>query len=280
MFIKEQPGAVQAIRLQEFVAGSGFTDIEIDAERLAVVLEAKRGWALPTLAQLEYYLPRLKKTEIGRVVVVSECTPQFAMTRLPKTVGDVPLVYLSWRRLVTLAETCGPKTNAEKRILLELTSYLRSLMTMQNHISNLVYVASLGTAVTEWSKPFTPVQIVVEKGRYFHPIGNRYPKEPPNYVAFRWNGQLQQIRHVEDYVISTDLHEQFAEMRSKTRDRHFVYTLGPPIVPPKTVKTGNLFRGARVWAAIDLLFTCDSISEARDRTNARLAAVGRAPDTE
>ena len=74
---------------------------------------------------------------------------------------------------------------------------------MQNQTSNMVYVVSLGTEVQEWSAPFTPVEIVVKKDKYFHPVGNGYPKEPPNYLGFRWHGKLQQIRHIDDYVIST-----------------------------------------------------------------------------
>jgi hypothetical protein len=55
---------------------------------------------------------------------------------------------------------------------------------------------------------------------------------------------------------------------------HLVYTLGPPILPPRAVKTGNLYRAQRVEAAIDLLLTCETISEARDRTRKRLQAAG------
>lgn len=47
VFSNEDPGALQAVRLQEFVPGSGFTDIEIETDRLALVLEAKVGWSLP-----------------------------------------------------------------------------------------------------------------------------------------------------------------------------------------------------------------------------------------
>jgi hypothetical protein len=39
---------------------------------------------------------------------------------------------------VRLAEACAPPGHAEKRMLRELTTYLRGLMTMQNHTSNLV----------------------------------------------------------------------------------------------------------------------------------------------
>jgi hypothetical protein len=38
--------------------------------------------------------------------------------------------------------------------------------------------------------------------------------------------------------------------------------------------TGRLFRAQRVWAALDLLLTCGTIREARDKTQERLIAAG------
>ena len=51
---------------------------------------------------------------------------------------------------------------------------------------------------------------------------------------------------------------------------HFLYTLGPAIVPQKIVKTGRIYRSGRVWAMLDLLLACDTISQARDLTKKRL----------
>ena len=45
---------------------------------------------------------------------------------------------------------------------------------------------------------------------------------------------------------------------------HFIYKLGPAIVPSKEVKTGNIYPNGRVWAMLDTLLTSDTISEARD----------------
>ena len=93
-------------------------------------------------------------------------------------------------------------------------------------VSNLV---ALGSTVQSWSAPFTPIQIVVDN-LYFCPIGNGYPKEPPNYLGFRWNGRLQQICHVDGYKVLASC----------------------------------------VQAAIDLLLPATTIREARDKTQERL----------
>jgi hypothetical protein len=267
-------GTVQALRLQEFLTGGGFTDIEIETTQVALIVEAKVGWSLPTEQQLTQYAPRLEKAGIGRILVVSECTAEFAEPRIPTEVAGVPVVYRSWRDIVLLAEGCAPTGHAERRVVAELTTYLRGLMTMQNHISNLVYVVSLGTQVQDWSAPFTPTQIVVERDRYFCPVGNGYPKEPPNYLGFRWHGKLQQIRHVDSYEVFTDPHEVFPEMVSQSWERHWLFHLGTPIVPPQDVRTGNLYRAQRIEAAIDLLLTAPTIRDARNLTQQRLAAAG------
>jgi hypothetical protein len=55
---------------------------------------------------------------------------------------------------------------------------------------------------------------------------------------------------------------------------HYLYHLGPPIIPPHEVSSGTIKRALRVWAALDLLLTCETINEARDKTKERLAAAG------
>lgn len=67
------------------------------------------------------------------------------------------------------------------------------------------------------------------------------------------------------------MHDEIPEMPDEVWDGDcYVYKLGPAIVPSKTVKTGKIFRNGRVWAMLDTLLTCDTISEARDMTQARL----------
>src|SRR5829696_6833142 len=64
VFLGEKSGELRAVRLQEFLPGSGFTDIELESEHLAMILEAKRGWSLPSEEQLRQYSPRLEQFEI------------------------------------------------------------------------------------------------------------------------------------------------------------------------------------------------------------------------
>jgi hypothetical protein len=272
VFVGADPGELVAVRLQEFVRGGGFTDIELESERLGLIIEAKRGWNLPGEDQLSQYAPRLNVTAGDALLVLAEASPDYAKPLLPSHVSNVPVLYRSWKQIAGLVDTSAHEAgHAEKRLLRELDAYLKGLMTMQNQTSNLVYVVSLAAKPTAWSGSLTPIQIVAERGCYFHEIGRTYPSEPPNYLGFRWDGQLQQIRHVEGYEVITDPHPHFPEIPTQAWERTYLYSLGPPIMPPTPVRTGRLFR---VWAMLDLLLTCETIAEARDLTQARLAATG------
>lgn len=52
---------------------------------------------------------------------------------------------------------------------------------------------------------------------------------------------------------------------------YFVYQLGSKIVPMNEVRTGNIYPSGRIWSHLDLLLTCEMISEARDKTQERIS---------
>ena len=177
--------------------------------------------------------------------------------------------HVGWKEVAQL--TSVPKANhAEKRLLAELRTDLAGIVRMQNQTSNLVFVVSLGSGTPPWSS-LSWTDIVNQKRRYFHPVGKGWSKVPPNYMGFRYGGRLQSIHHVKSWKIVDDIHEEIPELSPKGWPAHFLYTLGPPIVPPKTVKNGKVFPNGRVWAMLDLLLTSDTVSDARDLTQQRLS---------
>lgn len=179
---------------------------------------------------------------------------------------------ISWRRLYEIVDLSRNGCNlTQKNLLRELMKYLGGLMTMQTQESNWVFVVSLGTSKPE-DCDLTWIEIVQKHMKYFHPLGgNGWPKEPPNYIAFRYYGQLQSIHHIEDYVVTKNLHDVIPEMPDHVEDcAFFVYKLGPAIVPSKTVKTGNIYASGRKWAMLDTLLTADTIAEACNISKARM----------
>lgn len=75
------------IRLQQYEKQAGITDIEIESPgEFFLIVEAKRGWNLPGQKQLETYAKRssfcASKGLPRRILVVSECSPEFALLSL------------------------------------------------------------------------------------------------------------------------------------------------------------------------------------------------------
>lgn len=265
------------ICVQEYDKGSGITDIEIkDDKEIFIIIEAKRGWILPTKTQLLKYSTResFVKSPAKRkmIVTLSECSKDYAAHHLGiKDAGGIPIKHVSWKDIHSFSVVAyQTASNSEKKLLRELQLYLRGLMTMQNQTSNEVFVVSLGSGIPE-SCSLSWIDIVKQKGKYFHPMGgNGWPKEPPNYIAFRYYGKLQSIHHIEGYLISKNLHNEIDEMPDRETEAHFVYNLGSSIIPSKEIKTGNIYPNGRVWCHLDALLTCETISEARDLTKKRM----------
>jgi hypothetical protein len=284
----QEQGEILAIRLQEAETGTGRTDIEVETERQHLVIEAKRGWALPEPEQIEKYQQRLlaRDDRARHVAVVAECASDYPPAlALTQSDVSVPVSYMPWAHVAELVVQTvhGLRSQAEKRLLEELHRYLKGVMTMQDVRSNMVYVVSLSTRPIDGISGLTTVQVLERLGRYFCPVGGvnpgGWPKEPPNHLGFRYHGRLQQIRHVEGYAVRLAPWEGIPELTGRVtvpEHKQFDFELGPPIRPEREVRTGNLYRAQRVWCALDLLLTCATIREAHDRTRERLASAGEA----
>jgi hypothetical protein len=151
------------IRLQQREKQAGITDIEIESPgRFFLIVEAKRGWNLPSRKQLETYVLRpsfcASKGLPRRILAMSECSREFALLNLEtQKIAGVEIHPISWNQIARLAvEAQDNCSHAEKRILRELLTYLRGLMTMQKIDSNWVYVLSLGSGTPEGWKISSP----------------------------------------------------------------------------------------------------------------------------
>jgi hypothetical protein len=266
------------IRLQHSQKAGGITDIEIESPgSFYLIIEAKKGWQLPEKVQLQKYADRRlfkdSRAPLKLILALSECGPEYADANLEVSeVSGIPVKPVSWRDIAELADRARSRgSNSEKHVLAELLTYLKGLMSMQNLDSNWVYVVALAQGIPDgWDISW--IDIVAKRKRYFHPVGGGrggWPGEPPNYIAFRYNGKLQSIHHVEGYEVFTNPHEKFSEIPDKKWDPHFVYKLGPAFAPNKEVKTGNIYPNGRVWCMLDTLFTENTISDARNLSKKR-----------
>jgi hypothetical protein len=273
VFPQHDAGEVTSVHLQKHGnKHGGYTDIEIETATTHLIVEAKRWWNLPTEAQLKKYVPRFTKGKRSAIVVMAECERNLGKWKLPPKVKTTPVIYRSWQQVAQLLlQSAGYGNHAEKRLLRELVTYLKGLIDMQNHESNWVYVIALDNKeIQPWSG-MTWCRHVIENKVFHQSIDEHWPKEPPNYLGFRYDRKLQSIHHAEKYEIVTDLYNH-ARVRKREgwmkEPRHFC-RLGQGIIPSRTVKTTGLWN-TRVWAALDLLLRSKTVSAARDKTNKRV----------
>ena len=267
------------IALQKSGEDGGYTDIEIQAgHRFHAILEAKRGWAVATEGQLMRYMPRFVAAgaKLRRVISVSAAARAQAMRRLPRHLNDIGVVHLSWGHLQQLAKKAqGVASGFEEMLWLrQLIQHLQEFVSMERKSDNRVFVVSLGSRAMIPGQAYSWIDVVLKDKCYFHPVGNTWPVEPPNYVGFRYDSRLQSVHHIDSFEIVDNLAACNPLWPPTTVD-HFVYSLGPAMKPGRLLTTGNgIRRAARVWCAIDTLLSGEfnTISDARDETRRRLNA--------
>lgn len=264
------------IMLQVSEEKKGRTDFElILPNEFAVVVEAKKGWLLPDNVQLEKYSLRTAFNTSGLTCIVSlsECKPYYANCYLPNVINGIPVVHIGFSEVSKLIKVARHQTKSihEKENLIQFYQYINRVYSMQKLDSNFVFVVSLGSGFPEnWSLSW--IDIVKRENKYFHPVGNGWPKEPPNYIAFRYKGQLQSIHQIEEYEVSKNLSKSFPNVTPRAADHepHFIYKLGPAFKPSEVKPTGKgIYPNGRVYCMLDTLFTSNTISEAYLETKRR-----------
>jgi hypothetical protein len=257
------------VRFQVIDATTGRTDLEIESgDELHVIIEAKRSWELPSVSQLRQYATRLSGAVAKRkmILVLTDCSRSYVDAHLStRSLLSIPIVPVSWGELAQLLSDHRSDCTVNQRFLVdELLNYLRKIITMQQIDSNWVFVVALNEGTPAgWGISWA--DIVAQELRYFHPVGtNVWPPDPPNYIAFRYRGELQSIHHIESHEVVTDLHEAFPQIPSGEIDEpHYLYRLGAAFRPDRRVPTGaNIKWAARRWCMLDTLFTSQTISEA------------------
>lgn len=266
-------GAV--IKLQTARDLNGITDIEITIpKRVFLIVEAKKGPEMPTPNQLGKYAKTLQRNpeKERHIVALTNATAVAADGNLRcPGMSRSDLHHRSWRQVRSLAEraTARERSNENKGWLRTFSKYTGGLLGMEMKYSNRVFVVSLGGKGEGWK--ITYKDVVEQKNRYFFPVGLRWPDPPPNYLAFRHDGQLQSIHHVKNYTTFTRPHTLFPEApEDQVWPLHYCVELGPAIRPPHKVPNGPRIRMSnRVWCFLDTLLTSKTISDALTETKKR-----------
>jgi hypothetical protein len=222
----------------------GRTDLELRAPGHLVVVEAKQGWDLPSDEQLEAYAERVTSARTGALVTLSQASIEWAATKLPSAVLDVPVRHLPWSQVRQLLMAARPGSRGVERLwLVELDSYLRRAITVREIFDCWTYcvVVSDDRPGDGGARTFRDF---VEEGIYFHPFGTGgWPKEPPNFMGFGWADQVQRIHRVVQAEVVPTLQHRWPDIpRDEFTERdHNVYELGPAL-PGPPIPSGRNYR--------------------------------------
>jgi hypothetical protein len=256
----------------------GFTDVDLRCPEFHAIIEAKRGWNLPSDDQLQRYVDRFRVEGASTqrfVVLTQNGAEQIVRHRLRAWSPPEPveLAVLGWSDVVLLAELAGRDGPAvERGLAVELAGYLRGVADMRDTDSNKVWVVALTRHPWQgWPADLSSVDEVERHRLYHYPSSASYPKIVPNYIGFRYDGHLQSIHHVDNYDIVHSPSPQVPGAPAIEWDEPvFLLQLGPPIRPDHRVRTGKLYGPAHHWADLDLLLTASTVREAVDGSNERL----------
>ena len=251
------------IRLE--VAGdAGRTDLELWTENAVVIVEAKKGWLLPDERQLRMYAPRLAEVPVGMLVTLSDSSSNWARHALPDSVLGVPVRHLPWdeiRAIVRLAQSRAG--TIEKVWLREFSAYLSGGTSVRSVEDQWVYNVVLAKDPPWEGSALTYIDLSSTMAVYAHPWGGRngWPKRPPTFMGFRWDGRVRQVNRVLRHEVITNLSDLLPDIPRGPDETLIAYHLGPKLPVPE-IRTGKTYASGRVWALLDQMLIHETLADA------------------
>ena len=274
---------MRSIKAQVAEKDKGRTDLELKGlTQGAAIVEAKCGWNLPTVEQLGLYVDRKLMTDgdgAKAIIVLTQHSSAYVdrLQDYPKSIKGIPIKSLSWSEVLIITKNALQNASAlhEKWNLSHFELYLMKEVGVNRLTSNWTYVVSM--TYDPILGGISPIDLAVKHGKYMHPIGNRYPVEPVNYIAFRYDGVVKSIHHVDHVEEISSFDEALPShgLDKSQLEPHFLYTLGPAIEPPHEVRSGNI-RNTRYWCHLDTLLIAKNVKEASEMTKQRMAEIEEA----
>ena len=246
----------------------GRTDLEISTSTCLIVIEAKRGWLVPDEAKLAKYAPRIANYGTGALVSLPAASTQWARQILPAVIQGIPVIHLPWEQVRTDLTTARTVARGQERAWLdEFHDYLRKAITMRDPADSWTYCVVISNDRPGNGGSRTFRDFVTGEGCYFHPYGKGWPRTPPNFLAFRWDGRVQRIHRVIHSEIIPALQVRWPDIPEApdTARPHAVYHLGPPL-PGTPFPNGAQYRAQRRWVILDHLLTSTTLKDALSQT--------------
>lgn len=261
----ELPGNPDNVRIDLEVADEqGRTDLELANEQATVVVEAKKGWLVPGESQLEKYVPRLTGFPHPMLVSLSDSSADWAATQLGTQVSGIPVRHLPWDAVrADLRRVRKSTRTTERHWLDQLTTYLAGATAVRDPAEQWAYCVVVSKDTMGGTRTFR--DYIQDERVYFHQFGgnNGWPKRPPTFLCFRWEGRVRQVNRVETSRVINTLQDAYPDIPpgGGTELPHLFYTLGPDI-PIGDIPTKGVYANARVWALLDQILTQPGLADA------------------
>lgn len=261
----------------------GRTDLELTVAPISkVIVEAKKSWLLPGEAQLRKYVSRFSDVEQALIVTLSDASATWAAHSLPREVDGVPVRHLPWDDVRTdiRTATAAARDHTERLWLRQLAAYLQGATAMRDPAEAWVYVVSVSPTFPGGGGPRSFRDFVRTERAYFHAFGpdhgKTWPKRPPVFMGFRWEGAVRQVNRVVTSDVIPTLQARWPDIpvTEDTARPHAVYGLGLDI-PIEPIPTTGVFRARRLWALLDQLLTAPTLIDA-ERESKRITQPGPA----
>ncbi len=251
------------LRLEEPDA-QGRTDLEISTSTRLIIIEAKRGWLLPGETQLAKYAPRVAAHGGGILASLSTASTRWARASLPAAVQDVPVIHLPWDQVrADLAAARTAARGQERTWLDEFSEYLRKAVKMRDPADSWTYCVTAGNGRPGDGGSRTFRDFTTTEACYFHPYGwgSGWPRTPPNFLAVRWNGHVQQAHRITSADVIPTLQDRWPDIpeTGDTTRPHALYHLGPQLLPAP-IPNGARYRASRMWVILDQLLTSPTLT--------------------
>lgn len=165
-----------------------------------------------------------------------------------------------WRR------SAGSAVGSEGMWLDELGAYLKGVIRLRDIADSKTYCVALNKQETGGKRNLTFIEWVTDALTYYHPYGvHGWPKEPPNFMAFRWDSAVRRIHRVVHADVVPPLLDRYPDLPSNeyTERPHAIYKLSRRRLPPlEPIPTGAPYRANRLWVLLDQLRTADTLADA------------------
>ena len=252
----------------------GITDIELLLEkRFHVIIEAKVGQAVPTIAQCVKYLPRfahnVPENSKYLAVLLDSADTGIAGSYGKKEPSLRPYLRpLIWGRLHGIAQTISRRsTNPIEKFLLTQFCYFVGREYRMKSYEEEVWVVPVGTKPL-WTDGLSFYDIPVKRHIYFHPA--KRSRRRSIYFAPRAHGKVECVQKILriDYDVAPKDYVPELSRFSWASQAHNVFHLTEPIALPSPVKSGKV-RNTVFYVDFDLLLRAKTIKEAHQLKAAR-----------